>query len=226
MYGDMTPNRVYADPAGDPTKGRLYEPRYVLQTEFEYGVTDHTELGFYQVFQAEPKDGGDNALKFDGFKWRVRHRFAEAGQWPVDVAVYVELETMHDEISLEEKLLLSKRFGDLRVMTNLWIEQTVGRPYDAGTKKVALPARGKLSAKRVAMQKKRWFRRAMRWRAGIESRISTLKHVFDMARARYKGADGFERHVGWSVIANNLVSLARGLVKRKRQEEQRDKNNG
>lgn len=138
MYGDMTPNRVYADPAGDPTKGRLYEPRYVLQSEFEYGLTDHTELGFYQVFQAEPKDGGENALKFDGFKWRVRHRFAEAGQWPVDVAVYVELETMHDEISLEEKLLLSKRFGDLRVMTNLWIEQTIGRPYDAGTKKIDL----------------------------------------------------------------------------------------
>lgn len=97
---------------------------------------------------------------------------------------------------------------------------------DAGAKKVALPARGKLSTKRAAMQKERWFRRAMRWRAGIESRISTLKHVFDMARARYKGADGFERHVGWSVIANNLVSLARGLVKRKRQEEQHDKGNG
>lgn len=58
----------------------------------------------------------------------------------------------------------------------------------------------------------------MRWRAGIESRISTLKHVFNMVRATYKGAEGFERHVGWSVIANNLVSLARGLVKRKQVE--------
>ena len=97
---------------------------------------------------------------------------------------------------------------------------------DVGVKKVAIPARGPLSTKRTAIQKQRWFRRAMRWRAGVESRIGTLKHVFDMARARYKGADGFERHVGWSVIANNLVSLARGLVKRKRQEEQRDKDNG
>ena len=97
---------------------------------------------------------------------------------------------------------------------------------DVGVRNVAIPARGPLSLRRAAMQKKRWFRRALRWRAGVESRISTLKHVFDMARARYKGADGFERHVGWSVIANNLVSLARGLVKRKRQEEQRDKDNG
>ena len=57
-------------------------------------------------------------------------------------------------------------------------------------------------------------------------RCCVLKHVFEMARARYKGADGFERHVGWSVIANNLVSLARGLVKRRRQEEEREKGNG
>ncbi len=138
LYGDMTPNRVLRDAAGDETKGRVYEPRYVLQSEFEYGLTDHTELGFYQVFQAEPQNGGDNSLKFDGFKWRVRHRFGEAGKWPVDVAVYVELETMHDEIALEEKLLLSKRWGRFRAMTNLWIEQAIGRPYDAGTKKIDL----------------------------------------------------------------------------------------
>lgn len=97
---------------------------------------------------------------------------------------------------------------------------------EAGVAKVALPATGRLSAKRVELQKQRWFRRLLRWRGGIESRISTLKHRFDMLRARYKGADGFERQVGWSVIANNLVSLARGLVKRKLRKEQRGKDNG
>jgi IS5 family transposase len=94
---------------------------------------------------------------------------------------------------------------------------------DAGVAKVALPARGPLSAKRTKLQKEAWFRRAMRWRAGIESRISTLKNRFGMARAKYKGPDGFERDVGWSVIANNLVSIARGLVRCKRQEEEREK---
>jgi IS5 family transposase len=87
--------------------------------------------------------------------------------------------------------------------------------YADGVAKVALPAKGRLSKTRAALQKQRWFRRAMRWRAGIESRISTLKNVFEMRRARYKGEQGFERHVGWSVIANNLVSLARELVRRK-----------
>jgi transposase, IS5 family len=43
-----------------------------------------------------------------------------------------------------------------------------------GVKKVALPARGRLSAKRAQQQKQRWFRRALGWRAGGEATISTL----------------------------------------------------
>lgn len=86
---------------------------------------------------------------------------------------------------------------------------------DSGVDHVAIPARGPLSEKRKKHQKQRWFRRALRWRAGIESRIATLKHRFDMARAHYKGDRGFKRHVGWSIIANNLVSIARVREKRK-----------
>jgi IS5 family transposase len=78
-----------------------------------------------------------------------------------------------------------------------------------GVKKVAIPARGRLSGKRAEHQKQRWFRRALRWRAGIERSISHLKHPFSMARARYKGDGGFQRYVGWSVITKNLFSIAR-----------------
>ena len=78
-----------------------------------------------------------------------------------------------------------------------------------GVKKVALPARGRLSAKRAEQQKQRWFRRGLRWRAGIEATISTLKHPFSMWRATYKGGLGFERYVGWCVITKNLFSIAR-----------------
>jgi IS5 family transposase len=84
-----------------------------------------------------------------------------------------------------------------------------------GVKKVALPARGRLSAKRAEQQKQRWFRRALRWRAGIEATISTLKHPFSMARATYKGGLGFERYVGWCVITKNLFSIARYQQRRR-----------
>ena len=52
-----------------------------------------------------------------------------------------------------------------------------------GVKKVALPARGRLSTKRAQQQKQCWFPRALRWRAGCEATISSLKHPFSMRRA-------------------------------------------
>jgi hypothetical protein len=57
---------------------------------------------------------------------------------------------------------------------------------ELGVKKVALPGRGRLSVKRAKKQKERWFRRALRWRAGCEATISTLKHPFSMLRATSK----------------------------------------
>ena len=87
---------------------------------------------------------------------------------------------------------------------------------ELGVKRVALPARGKLSPVRKALQKQRWFRRALRWRGQIEPGIATLKHRFGMVRAFYKGDQGFQRWVGWSVITNNLVAIARTTRKRER----------
>jgi len=84
-----------------------------------------------------------------------------------------------------------------------------------GVKKVALPGRGRLSVKRAKKQKERWFRRALRWRAGCEATISTLKHPFSMLRATYKTDPGFQRYVGWCVITKNLFSIARYQERRR-----------
>jgi len=78
-----------------------------------------------------------------------------------------------------------------------------------GVEQVVLPGCGRLSASRAARQKQRWFRRGQGWRAGIEARLSTLKHCFGMQRALYKGEIGFERYVGWCIIAQNLVAMSR-----------------
>jgi IS5 family transposase len=92
-----------------------------------------------------------------------------------------------------------------------------------GVEKVALPAPGRLSQKRSDLQRERWFRRALRWRGGIEPRIGTLKNPFSMRRATYKEERGFERYVGWCVIANNVVSIARTLVRRRRTDASPDR---
>jgi IS5 family transposase len=87
-----------------------------------------------------------------------------------------------------------------------------------GVKHVALPARGRLSTSRARRQQQRWFKRALRWRAGCEATISTLKHPFSMMRAGYKGECGFQRYVGWSVITKNLFSIARRQELRKKKK--------
>jgi IS5 family transposase len=88
-----------------------------------------------------------------------------------------------------------------------------------GVEQVALPARGRLSNKRAKRQKERWFKRALRWRAGSEGTISHLKNPFSMRRASYKGEPGFKRYVGWCVITKNLFSIARYQERKEKAKE-------
>ena len=90
-----------------------------------------------------------------------------------------------------------------------WSSANEKAALDMAIKRVVLPARGRLSAKRAEHQKQRWFRQGQGWRAGCEPRISTLKHQFGMKRAWYKGDAGFQRYVGWCIIAQDLVAIAR-----------------
>jgi IS5 family transposase len=90
-----------------------------------------------------------------------------------------------------------------------WSSANETAALDMGIKRVVLPATGRLSAKRADHQKQRWFRQGQGWRAGCEPRISTLKHQFGMKRAWYKGDAGFQRYVGWCIIAQDLVAIAR-----------------
>ena len=58
-----------------------------------------------------------------GVKQRVRYRFAEAGQWPIDLAVYGEVTENEREIELEGKIILQRRMGPLRFAANAWAER-------------------------------------------------------------------------------------------------------
>src|SRR4051812_26616158 len=120
QYVDLTPVRI-ADPEDTTGNGRIWDQQYRLQTEFEYGITDRLELGLYLVLA---NDAG-GPLAFDGLKQRLRYRIADEGELPVDIGLYGEIAEFHDELEFEEKLILSKRFGKLRIMSNLWFEQSL-----------------------------------------------------------------------------------------------------
>jgi IS5 family transposase len=81
-----------------------------------------------------------------------------------------------------------------------------------GVKRVILPQPGAKSDARRAHERQRWFQRGRRWHAGVEGRISVVKRKHGLARCLDHGVAGFQRWVGWSVIANNLSVMGRTLA--------------
>jgi len=81
-----------------------------------------------------------------------------------------------------------------------------------GVQRVAIPSQSTKSAQRKQQQKKRWFKKAQKWRTGCEGRISVLKRRHGINRSRYRGTDGMRRFVGLGVIADNLINIGHVLL--------------
>lgn len=93
--------------------------------------------------------------------------------------------------------------------------------YSLEVKRVSIPFRGgPLSEARRKLQRSRWFRTLQRWRAGGEGRIGTLKTKYGLDRCMYKGKRGMQRWVGGCVLANNLVVMARQILKASRDDSE------
>ncbi|MCB0062461.1 MAG: ISNCY family transposase [Caldilineaceae bacterium] len=77
-----------------------------------------------------------------------------------------------------------------------------------GVKRVILPQPGRKSNARRQHEQQPWFKRGRHFHAGVEGRISVLKNKHQLARCLDHGADGFDKWVGWGVVANNLTHIA------------------
>ncbi|MFC1879658.1 ISNCY family transposase, partial [Chloroflexota bacterium] len=77
-----------------------------------------------------------------------------------------------------------------------------------GVKYVVLPKPGKKTEVRRQFEKQPWFRKARKWHAGVEGRISVLKRCQGLDRCLDHHEAGFHRWVGWGVIAHNLRKIA------------------
>jgi len=83
-----------------------------------------------------------------------------------------------------------------------------------GVKRVILPRSGTLSEERRKLERARWFRRGLRFRAGIEGRISVLKRCQGLDVCLTHGEEGFGRWVGWGIVTANLARIAQTRVGR------------
>lgn len=82
-----------------------------------------------------------------------------------------------------------------------------------GVKRVILPKPGHKLAERHAHDKQPWFKRAHRFHAGVEGRISVLKRKHNLDCCLDHGEDGFGRWVGWGIIAGNLSVIGAALAR-------------
>ena len=101
------------------------------QLELEYGLTDHFQLGYYEVYTWDrAKDWERDMLKLE-----AKLRLAKAGAWPVDVALYTEYknpdgprEVRSDAV--ENKVILSKDFGSWNLVGNFVFEKDINTHSD------------------------------------------------------------------------------------------------
>ncbi len=84
-----------------------------------------------------------------------------------------------------------------------------------GVRIESLPQRGgHRSEQRQAHEKSRAFKRAQRFRAGVEGRISVLMRGRGMRRCLLEGKERFDLFLATVVLANNLLVIAAHLEKR------------
>jgi len=80
---------------------------------------------------------------------------------------------------------------------------------DLGVAHVVLPKRGYKSKQRQEHEHQDWFVEGRKWHAGVEGRISVLKRAHGFGRCLNHGLHGFDRWIGWGVIAGNLAVMGR-----------------
>ena len=123
------------------------------QIEFEYGVTDHLQLAYYEVYTWDRASDWER----DAFKLEAKARFAEAGQWPLDVALYTEYKNPdgHRDLrsdGLENKVILSKTFGPWNVVGNFIFERQINTHSDWEFEYTAGASYGVTSRTRIGLE--------------------------------------------------------------------------
>jgi IS5 family transposase len=94
-------------------------------------------------------------------------------------------------------------------------EENLATCQRSGVEMASIPQRGGTkSAEREAREKSPAFKKAQRFRAGIEGRISVLFRGRGMKRCLAEGRERFELLVGAAVLANNLLTIASLMQKR------------
>jgi transposase, IS5 family len=77
-----------------------------------------------------------------------------------------------------------------------------------GVRTVVIPRKGKPGLARQQLERRRAFRRTVKWRTGCEGRISTLKRGYGWDRTRLDSLEGAKTWTGQGIFTHNLTKIA------------------
>jgi hypothetical protein len=126
-YDTLTDNDTEVELYSDQARTKLDGHAFELAAEVEHGITDRWEVALYHVFDQTTTD----AFHFDRMQLETRYRFADRGDWPVDVELYGEATkgfgTGGDRYLGEGKLIVSRDIDKITAVVNLIGERQFGR---------------------------------------------------------------------------------------------------
>jgi IS5 family transposase len=84
---------------------------------------------------------------------------------------------------------------------------------ELGVRHVVIPRKGKPGKAarppgRQAVERRRAFRRTVKWRTASEARVATLKRQYGRDRTRLDGIEGARTWAGHGALAHNLVKIS------------------
>ena len=79
---------------------------------------------------------------------------------------------------------------------------------ELGVRSIVIPRKGRPGAARQQVEKRRAFRRTIKWRTGCEGRISTLKRGYGWDRTRIDALEGAKTWTGQGIFTHNLTKIA------------------
>jgi hypothetical protein len=123
-FVDLLPLRAVSSSSGAQTWYLASQ----FQTEIEIGLSDHFELGLYLTYTPDPGSAYSRTAiltEGNGLKQRLRWSPAAPDELPVDINLYGEVSENHKAVEIEEKIILQKRFGMLRLVANLTLEEEI-----------------------------------------------------------------------------------------------------
>jgi hypothetical protein len=92
--------------------------------EIEHGLTDRWDAAIYTVFEQTASNNPaveSEPFSFHEIKLETRYRFADRGEWPVDVLAYGEVVKVFGEgvYEIEGKAILARDFDNLTAAVNI-----------------------------------------------------------------------------------------------------------